>query len=566
MCPRFVLLLVAYMLLPLPLRGQAPPAKAPRTDRYGDPLPPGAVARLGTVRLRHGGGVCSLAFSPDGLVLASGSSACRLWSVTTGKELHCFRGHQASVSALAFSPDGKRLVSAGLYNTKLANDHTVRVWDVTRGRELLRLKRDEKSIGGTYATFSPDGKLLASGSDKTAVVWDAATGKERQRFTSGEGTIRSVVFSRDGRALALGFRKKTALIWDMGTGKVIRSFRGHKDSVRSVALSGDGATLATWGNDQTVRLWGAGTGKELRSLPGHDEVFVQLAFAADGKRLAAAASHEGVVHVWEVATGKEVCRLSHLGGVGIPVFSPDGKTLATAAGNQQIHLWTIPAAKERLFGGHEGGILAVAFQPGNKRVATAGRDGTERTWEAMTGKALRCSREDNTSFRCAAFSADGRRLAAVVDGKEPGCRLWDVERGKVQRFRGAKGYLSAIALVSERQMAGSRRIGGHPAYLGNHGRRETPSPHPQSRGGGGGARTGDDTGAALLPGWQHVDRRERGRPPRELVRRRVDRSPPPGEGPIRDLYASLGDGARGRLAGRPTRRRGPFLECVAFRP
>ena len=163
------------------------------TDKYGDPLPSGAIARFGTVRLRHEGIVTFAAFSPDGKTLASGGYDCliRLWERTTGKEIGRLVGYQNTVYTVAFSPDGKVLATGG-------RESEIRLWDVATCREL-RAKGHERYVNSL--AFSPDGKTLASGSDdRTIRLWEVASGKEVRQLGGGRSPVDCVAFSADGRS------------------------------------------------------------------------------------------------------------------------------------------------------------------------------------------------------------------------------------------------------------------------------------------------------------------------------------------------------------------------------
>src|SRR5262249_22313088 len=174
-------------------------AKSSRLDRYGDPLPEGAVARLGTLRFRHGGGhVNRLLISPDGKTLISksyyGDRTVCVWELATGKLLRQFPGHWAENGAVALSPDGKELA--------IGQDAVIHFYDLNSGHELRQIK---SPLGGTEGlAFSPDGKLLASGHERqTVIFWDlSSTGREWGRLAAKHNSLTMLTFSPDGKTLA----------------------------------------------------------------------------------------------------------------------------------------------------------------------------------------------------------------------------------------------------------------------------------------------------------------------------------------------------------------------------
>jgi RNA polymerase sigma factor (sigma-70 family) len=403
------------------------------TDRLGDPLPPGALARLGTFRLRHTDSVTSLVFTPDSKTVISGGqdNAVRVFDVTTGKQRRIFPGSGLPRSTFAvLSPDGKRL-----YTT---TDSIIRGWDMVTGKEVRPFAREVRAHA---LALSPNGKLLASagapgekGPEPGLRLWDLAAGKETRRLEPDDH-LRAFAFTPNGRAvLTLGGDLNAVAsaygsplrLWEVDTGKQLPSPTGEQ-KVMHFALSADGKSLAIRRGDEpsTIRLLEAATGKErrrLRATPALD----CICFSPDGTRLVAR-GHDSTLRLWNAVTGKEVLVVEGF-YPRIAAFSPDGKTLA-AAERLAIRLWDMATGKERTpVAGPSAPITTVALSPDGKNVAVA-EVNLLRVWDWTTGKQLpHLQNRHEITFNCAAFSPDGKALAA---GGFRGLSLWEVASGKV---------------------------------------------------------------------------------------------------------------------------------------
>jgi RNA polymerase sigma factor (sigma-70 family) len=395
------------------------------TDSLGDPLPPGAVARLGTTRFWRGNNPRSLAFSPDGKMLLSGGDTIHLLDARTGRQVRRFPAH----GGVAFSPDGKTVACRGL-------DEVVRLWDTATGKEprFLWPPRDEKrepvgflASSHGWVAFSPDGKLLADGGHEgVATVWDVRTEKVLHRFKGHKGFLESGAFSPDGKTLATAGRDGTVRLWSLTTGKPVRALSGHRDPVFRVVFSADGKTLASCGHDHTVRLWEVATGKERGRCRGHTGPVASVAFAPDGKTLASC-GEDGTVRLWDAGTGKERRRLTGFSRwVRDVAFSPDGSVLA--AGDSRLRLWSTTTGKElRVVPGIPEHIYSGAFTPDGKLLVTAGFGGRLRLWEMPRGKEVRQFFTDLDWSESIAVSPDGRLL---LTGDEKRLALLDLRTGK----------------------------------------------------------------------------------------------------------------------------------------
>jgi eukaryotic-like serine/threonine-protein kinase len=381
-------------------------------------------------------------FSPDGQRLATGrnwNKTVTIWDSASGKELFSLKGHAEPVNSVAFSPDGRRLASG-------SDDKTLKIWDSATGKELLSLKGHAAAVESV--AFSPDGRRLASGSqDNTVKIWDSATGKELLSLKSDGAWVESVAFSPDGQRLASGTSDKTVKIWDSAAGKELFSLKGHADEVRSVAFSPDGQRLASGSDDKTIRIWDISTGNELFSLKGHAGRVTSVAFSPDGERLASGSSDK-TVKIWDSAIGKELFSLN----------SPDGQRVTTVTlgeisiqrettvGRQEISsvVQLESGAVAAVVRGRPEPTMSVAFSPDGQRLASKSGDNTVKIWDSGTGKELLSLKGHADRVTSVGFSPDGRRLASGSMDKT--VKIWDSATGKeLFSLKGHGGWVMCVA-------------------------------------------------------------------------------------------------------------------------
>jgi WD40 repeat protein/DNA-binding Xre family transcriptional regulator len=302
-----------------------------------------------------------------------------------------------------------------------------------------------RTLGGVLsATFSPDGKLLATSTDNEIYLWEVANIKQIITCNGHRGWVQCLAFSPDGEILASGSNDQTVRLWDINTGQCLKTLQGHSSWVQCLAFSPDGEILASGSNDQTVRLWDTNTGQCLKILSGHTNRVIFVSFTPDQQIVTA--SEDQTVRVWNVDT--EQCLqiiTTHINWVLSVALSPDGRTLVTASDGEKVKFWDLASGEcIKTLPGYSSYVWAVVFSPDGKTLATGSEDKTVKLWDFITGECLQTLHEHSDRVWLVAFNPDGQSLVSVDENQT--MKLWDLHTG--QCLRTVDGYSNWILSVA----------------------------------------------------------------------------------------------------------------------
>jgi WD40 repeat protein len=298
----------------------------------------------------HASGVTSLAISPDGQILASGSleRTIKIRNLRTKELVHTLTGHTSGVISIAISPDGQTLVSG-------SNDQTIKVWNLRTG-QLLRTLSGHSDYVSCLAISSDNQTLVSGSNDQTIKVWNLRTGQllrnlEPQGYSNGVG---DVAVSLDGQTLVSSDSSDIKL-WNLRTGQLLRTLEGHKFPVRDLVMSSKGETFASGSLDGSAKMWNLRTGQLLNNFPHGSGEPTQ------------SATTEPVEGVYAVA------------------ISPDSQTLITGSGGAEnsLKIWKVRTAEVvRTLKGHSKAVFSLVMSPDGQTIYSGSMDGTIKVWRS----------------------------------------------------------------------------------------------------------------------------------------------------------------------------------------
>lgn len=396
----------------------------------------------------HGKAVNCVMFSPDGSIVASASGdGIILWNTRTGEKLKKITS--LDIESFVFSPTGGILVAKERWGTSLSLYHI--------DAECFGILR---AHGGSIDSFCfhPSGRVLASCSryDNTVKLWDMAIGEEICTLVGHSDRVLSVDFSPDGKLLASGSADGEIKLWDIGNQTEMRSLRGHSGLINSLDFSPSGKLLASGSSDQTVKLWDIKNGVSIWTLTGHTDTVSCVAFSPDGKVLASG-SWDGTVKLWDPQRGSLIYTLSLGEPVSALAFSSNGEILGAGSWIGNLKLWEISSGREiqGLFSDDfDVPVAPITVVPSYWWFAESGTFyGLLTSWSTGLGKALTAERLADRALIYIGSVGKGVLRILVIGSWDGAIYIWDRwKTGKIWHLAGHTWYISSMSISPDEKI------------------------------------------------------------------------------------------------------------------
>ncbi len=387
----------------------------------------------------HSGTVRAIAFSPDGLTLATAGEdgEARLWDLATHRERAALSGHGEMLTCVAISPGGQTLATGSL-------DATVKLWDLANGRERATLQGHHDGVSAL--AFAPGARrLVSAGFDGSIRFWDpAAPVFSPAACLAYPCAVKAVAFSADGRVL-LGAGRSGVALWDSASGAARTS--ADRSDVSALAVSSDGATSAVGGPDGALRLLDTSSGRLLAKIGSLDSAIRSVAFSPDGRSLVAGCEH-GELQLWDVQSRRLARSFpTQTAAVSCVRYAPDGRTIAVGAEGTLTVYDVATGSLRGIRRNQAGGVSAITFAPDGATMASAGPAGVMTLWDTASMEPRGTLRYSSCSSL--AYSPDGRILASSHASGE--VVLWDVARRGRQLglLKGHRDEVSSLAFTPD---------------------------------------------------------------------------------------------------------------------
>jgi WD40 repeat protein len=385
--------------------------------------------------------VTTVVIAPDGTWLAAGGvdGTVRIWDVTSGRQRAAFGGQAGPVMAMAVAPDGSWLATA-------FSDGLVRIWDLAAENEQAVLSGHGDWV--TALAVAPDGSwVAAASSDGTVSIWDVAVGRSRAKLTDRAIWVDAMATLPDG-SLVTGGVDSQVRIWDAAAGNERLVLAGHSAAVAGIATAPDGSWLATAGGDPEVRVWDPATGSERTVLAGHGIWSAAVAVAPDGGWLATG-GYDGAIRLQDVASGKERAVFGAHRGRGRAAEVAPGTWLAIGGSDRMMDIRDLATGKRRtVLGGHRARAYAIAVSPDGTWLAVAGLDPGVQLWDVATGRRRSVLHGHGDYVYAAAVAPDGSWLA--TGSRDGTVRIWDAAAGRQRAvLTGHRGAVYTVAVTPD---------------------------------------------------------------------------------------------------------------------